>query len=292
MLHLATADGLLDLDETGKIVGRTLEGVDIDTIAAGWAIGGGAVLPIDGGQPVDLDGRRATALAVATDADDQVLVGTHDAHLLRLGDDGTVELDETFDAVPGRERWYTPWGAPPDVRSIAANSGVLVNVHVGGVWRAEPDGRWTEVVEVDDDTHQVDRVGDAVVVAAAVGVGESHDGGDRWTWSTAGLHASYCRAVAVSGDWLLATASTGPGTRDGRLYRRRLGDPAAPFEPTAGLRERFPFNLDTRQLAGTADERAALGTNDGELWWSDDAGAQWHVLTDALPPIRHVVIGP
>ena len=39
-------------------------------------------------------------------------VGTAEAHLLRLADDRLVRVD-AFDAVPGRDAWFTPWGGPP-----------------------------------------------------------------------------------------------------------------------------------------------------------------------------------
>jgi len=66
-----------------------------------------------------------------------LFVGTARAHLVRDGD-----VVESFDAVPGRDDWYTPWGGPPDTRSIAeAADGTLhVNVHVGGIPRSRDGG--------------------------------------------------------------------------------------------------------------------------------------------------------
>jgi len=57
---------------------------------------------------------------------------TEEAHLLRLDGDRVARV-ESFDAMDGREAWYTPWGDPADVRSISvARDGALhVNVHVG-----------------------------------------------------------------------------------------------------------------------------------------------------------------
>src|SRR5437660_4233834 len=50
----------------------------------------------------------------------KVLVGTTGAHL-RLLDvaGGRVEPLDGFEEAPTREKWHTPWGGPPDTRSMA-----------------------------------------------------------------------------------------------------------------------------------------------------------------------------
>ena len=62
-----------------------------------------------------LDGPVATCVALTPQG---LLIGTAQAHLLRFVG-GKLEPVESFDAVDGREKWYTPWGDPADVRSIA-----------------------------------------------------------------------------------------------------------------------------------------------------------------------------
>jgi hypothetical protein len=211
-----------------------------------------------------------------------VLAGTAEAHLY-LGS----ALVPSFEAIPTRDDWYTPWGAPPDVRSlaVAADGTVFVNVHVGGVWRAASlEGPWAEVVPVDDDTHQVVAgASGVVVVAAAVGFGWSFDGGRSFEWTTACLHASYCRAVAIAGDWALVTASDGPFTKQGAVYRRPLRS-TDPFERCT---EFFSFNIDTGQLAASGDE-AAFGTDDGRVFVSSDAGATWSLAESGRAAVRSV----
>ena len=139
-------------------------------------------------------------------------------------------------------------GAPPDLRSLTmGEAGLFAGVHVGGVWRRDPD-QWIEVVPAEADDHQVLADGNTVAVAAAVGVGQSSDGGNTWRWSTEGLHAKYCRAVALAEGWLLASASTGPATHEAAVYRRPVDDPEQPLVPcggTSGLPARFPHNIDT-----------------------------------------------
>ena len=159
------------------------------------------------------------------------------------------------------------------------------------MWRGTADGRWAEVVDVDADTHQVvaDVERGIVVAAAAVGFGRSVDGGATWEWTADGLHATYCRAAAIAGDTTLVTASTGPGSRQGAVYRRPLHDDG-PFEKCGtGLPDWFPFNLDTGQLAASGAE-VVLGTADGRVYRSADAGVTWELVADELPPVRTVTI--
>jgi hypothetical protein len=198
---------------------------------------------------------------------------------------------QSFDQIPTRDQWYTPWGGPPDTRSIArtADGAALVNVHVGGVWRDGGDGSWTEVIDVDSDTHHVLAVDHDVVVAAAVGFGRSEDNGRTFRFTTHGLHASYCRAVAIANGYVLVTASTGPFTKQGAVYRRPL-DSDEPFVRCVnGLPEWFEDNIDTFQLSARGAE-VAIGTYDGRLFHSRDAGASWTQLADGLDPIRCVTL--
>jgi hypothetical protein len=48
----------------------------------------------------------------------------------------------------------------------------------------------------------------------------SRDAGATWTIERGGLHASYCSAVAFSGDDILVSASTDHFAAQGRIYRR------------------------------------------------------------------------
>src|SRR6266508_2621687 len=118
-----------------------------------------------------------------------LLVGTARAHLLRLERDRLVPVP-SFDEAEGREAWYTPWGAPADVRSISAGAdgAAYVNVHVGGVLRSG-DRTWRPTLDIEHDVHQVlvppGHLG-LVLVAAADGFGRSGDGGDTWQWDNDG----------------------------------------------------------------------------------------------------------
>jgi hypothetical protein len=284
---IGTDRGLRSLDGGDE----GLAGQPITAMSGGWAlVGENRLISLTSDVETKLDGPRGWCLL---DTGERLYVGTAEARLFAgpSAHAGDRELSpvESFDGIETRDEWYTPWGAPPDTRSLSAgpDGALFVNVHVGGVWRQLADDRWAEVVSVDADTHQVTAGGDAVVAAAAVGFGRSLDGGTTWDWSADGLHGTYCRAAAIAGDTALVTASTGPGSRRGAIYRRPLrGD--GPFVKCGeGLPEWFPFNLDTGQLA-TVGHEVVLGTDDGRVFRSPDAGVTWELVATELPAVRAI----
>jgi len=154
-------------------------------------------------------------------------------------------------------------------------------VHVGGLWRSDDSGQsWRNVIPPESDVHEVVTGENGLVaVAAAVGFGWSKDGGDTWQWMTDGLHSVYSRAVALDGDAAFLTASTGPQTTDGRVYRCRLGEA---FEPcSGGLPASFPFNLDSGSLAASGGH-VAFGTPNGRVFRSGDSGSTWTLEAEGM----------
>ena len=291
-LLVATAGGLHDLDGPAGLAGRSLVALVVGGEAL-WALDNdGAILRSEDGE-----WEHAASLSEPTPRcllphEDGVLIGTAEARLFRLRRD-VVEPDEAFDQVEGRDAWFTPWGGPPDTRSIAADAAgtVHANVHVGGIVRSTPDGGWRPSIDIESDVHQViahpERAG-LILAATAFGLARSDDGGDSWTMADDGLHAPYCRAVAVAGDSVLVTASTGPRTRQAAVYRRPL-DGGGPFERCAGgLPEWFPSNIDTHTLAADGS-RVAFGTAEGDVWVSEDAGSSWEAASDGLPRVAAVL---
>jgi hypothetical protein len=276
----------------GRAVGALARGRD-----ALWAVTDGRELwrePRDGGGPVATAPQQRLNCVEA--GDDEPVAGTAEAHLMRL-DGGELRWVDPFDRAEGRDRWYTPWGGPPDVRSLArdADGTLWVNVHVGGILRAEDGGeRFTPTIDVDSDVHQVaiDPTGPGRVLAAtAYGLAGSDDAGASWRFSTEGMHASYCRAVAVAGDQVVVTCSTGPRGGQSGLYRRPLAaGPDTPFERCQdGLPEWFDRNIDTACLDADG-EQVAFGTAGGELYGSADAGATWDRVATGLPPVRCLLL--
>jgi hypothetical protein len=244
---------------------------------------------------VDGDGRVYHGAEVAGQAPDRVVlnclqpsdetlwVGANEARLFRL-DTGLAE-DSSFADAPARRAWYTPWGGPPDVRSMAIDAAgtLFVNVHVGGILRRD-DGVFSPTLDQDADVHQViahpDEPG-VILAACALGLAQSSDGRE-FAFRKDGLHASYCRAVATVGETVLVSASTGPRTTQARLYRASIV--GGPFQPcTEGLPEWFSENLDSHCLA-LQDEVLYAGQG-GTVWGSDDRGDSWAVVVQGLPRI-------
>lgn len=221
------------------------------------------------------------------------LVGTSEAHLVAVASSSATRV-RSFDRVPTRDEWYTPWGGPADVRSLSgdAGGGAYANVHVGGILRSEDGVAWQATsMDIDADVHQVlaHPADPGVAFAAtAVGLATTRDAGGSWEFTEEGLHAAYCRAVAVAGDTLLLSASTSHTGRHAALYRRALA--GGTFERCArGLPEWFDDNLDTYCIDADGGT-AAIGTSDGLVFASDDAGRTWSEVASGLPAISCVLL--
>ncbi len=292
-LHVSSREGLSRVDD---LAGREVRALAPD--AEGWwaLVEGRELWRSAGGDrwsvAATMPRRKASSLA-ATPAG--LLVGTARAHLLRLERDRLVPVP-SFDEAEGRAAWYTPWGAPAEVRSISASAdgAIYVNVHVGGVLRSRDGGNaWQPTLDIEHDVHQVLAVParpGLVLVAAFDGFGSSEDGGDTWRWDTDGLHAHYCRAIALADDTLYLSASSGHHGRRAAVYRRRL-DSREPFERcVAGLPEWFGDNVDTGCLAARG-RTAVIGTADGCVFLSRDAGERWEALAKGLAGVRAVALG-
>jgi hypothetical protein len=296
---VGTAGGLWTLQGDHVATDETLAGRPVTALAREgatlWAIVDGAALweRRDGAwrQRATITGQPATCLAPTANG---LLVGTEQAHLLRLAGD-ELSIIESFDNAETRKDWYTPWGDPADVRSItiAVDGTIHVNIHVGGVIRSRDGGTiWMPTIDLENDVHQVlahPTRREVVLVASAEGFGVSRDGGDTWQLATTGLHAHYLRAVAVAGDYVLISASTGPSGRRSAIYRRSL-DGGTRFERCeAGLPKWFDDNIDTACLTAN-DSLAVFGTSDGGVFKSTDAGATWGLATKGLPSVSCILI--
>ena len=294
---VATDEGFYLVEAEGAVRVDELDGREVPALAVAhgrrWAIVDGKELWQSAGGArwslvVKVPRRKATCLGVTAGG---LLVGTAGAHLLRLDGDQLAPVG-SFDEAEGRAAWYTPWGAPADTRSISAgDSAIYVNVHVGGVLRsADAGASWRPLLDIEHDVHQVlapaARPG-LVLVAAYDGFGVSEDRGDTWRWENDGLHAHYCRAVAVAGDVVLLSASAGHHGHRAALYRRPLVGGAGFERCRGGLPEWFPDNVDTGCLAARG-HTVALGSADGAVFLSRDAGLRWETVAKGLAPVRGI----
>lgn len=296
-VRVGTSEGLYALGarEATELAGRAVTALARDG-GRWWAlVDGRHVMRRDGDagwlEVAALDGPAGTCLAITPAG---LLIGTEGAHVWRLDDAGLVPV-EAFDRAAGRQEWYTPWGDPPDTRSIAVDAigALFVNVHVGGVVRSTDGGRtWQPTLDIETDVHQVlahpERPG-RILAAAAVGLAASADGGQSWEIATDGLHAHYLRAVAVAGDAVLVTASAGPRGRRAALYRRPLD--GGRFERCRqGLPEWFTSNVDTHCLAA-GGAAVVFGTEDGAVYASGDGGQSFELTAKGLPAVQCVALG-
>ena len=292
---VATDEGLYLVEAAGAVRVDELAGRAVPALAVArgrrWAIADGKELWESAAGArwslvAKVPRRKATCLGATPEG---LLIGTAGAHLLRLDGDRLAPVG-AFDEVEGRAAWHTPWGAPPDTRSISAsNTAVYVNVHVGGVLQSADGGTsWRPLLDIEHDVHQVlapaARPG-LVLVAAYDGFGVSEDRGATWRWENDGLHAHYCRAVAVAGDVVLLSASAGHHGRRATLYRRPLVGGAGFERCGGGLPEWFPDNVDTGCLAAHG-RTVALGSADGAVFLSRDAGQRWETVAKGLAPVR------
>ncbi|MEZ3144524.1 WD40/YVTN/BNR-like repeat-containing protein [Halobaculum sp. MBLA0143] len=152
-----------------------------------------------------------TAVAVAADDPAEVWVGTEPSGVYRSTDGG-----ETFARRPGltdldsadewsfpprpdthHVRWLAPDPSDPDRWYVAVEAGALVRTPDRGMtWR-------DRVADGPRDTHTIathpDRP-ETAWVAAGDGFAVTTDGGETWSFPTAGLERTYCWSLAVDPD--------------------------------------------------------------------------------------------
>jgi hypothetical protein len=296
IVFVGTNDGLHKVGAAGP---RMLAKHSVDHVVATasgiWAISDGRTVWLDpargdSGPVAQLTGGPTNCILVAGD---RVVIGTAKASLVELVD-GAPKSVVSFEEVPGRAMWYTPWGGPPDVRSMArgVEGTIYVNVHVGGVVRSIDEGMtWTDTLDIHSDVHQViadpDRPGHAYA-ASAWGLAVTTDGADTWEFLDEGLHSGYCRAVAVSATSVFVSASLGPQGQRAALYRRPLAGGTLQ-RCTEGLPAWFGTNLDTFCLAAR-NQFVVAADADGTVYSSIDDGATWRVAAEGLPRVRCLAI--
>lgn len=292
---VGTEDGLLRLSDgavllEGRVTAMAADGDELWALTDGSALWRG-----QGGDWHQVAGSPDLRGTCVLPAPDGAFVGTAEAHLVRVRD-GRAERVDPFDTAPGRDAWYTPWGGPPDTRSLSADAdgSIYANVHVGGILRSDDGDAWTPTIDIDADVHQVlahpERPG-VVLAACAIGLARSDDRGETWQVTRDGLHGTYLRAVAVAGGTILVTASTGPFSRQAAVYRMDA-DGTSPFQRcTDGLPEWLPSNIDTYCLTAVGNA-AAFGTPDGRVFRSLDGGGTWEETAVGIPPVTAVTIRP
>jgi hypothetical protein len=295
----ATAAGItaVETDGTARVEHDEASVIRLVRTADGWwaATGDGRVLRRDDDARWSEFAHADAQLTCVLPFGGAAVAGATDGSLLQLDAD-RVERLTGFDSVEGREDWHAVGSRVPYVRSLTATAGagaLLANVHVGGIPRSTDRGAtWSPTIDPDADVHEVrahPSDPSLVLAAAAVGFVESSDGGESWKVITAGLHATYARAVAFASEAALVSVSDGPFSTECAVYRWVLGADEPLEQCLDGLPGWLAGNIDTGCL-DAAGEDAVLVDAGGAVFASGDDGLSWFHLTDLDTNATSVVL--
>lgn len=317
MILVGTRSGLVALDDNGNLRFRVLEGREVSYVSAD--AGGRALAIADGSEIVSapsmeraarddgwsalgsLPDARANCIAALAG---RIFIGAEDARMWVMpSEGGEPERIESFDAVPTRDEWDTPWGGPPDVRSLATIAGespaIYADIHVGWIVRSLDLGAtWTQLQGLHRDVHRVNShrlAPDRVYAATAQGCFISEDRGESWTQHLEFFEPrNYQRCVMPDFDnpnLFLCTASLGPhpeGETGCEAMIFRTDDAGESWEKAHnGLPEHFYHNINTHMLAASAQRPNVFGFHDAEksVYLTTDAALEWRRIAsvgDAL----------
>jgi photosystem II stability/assembly factor-like uncharacterized protein len=313
MFLIATQNGVFAWDESTQVVSSFgLAGVDVRHISSS---SGEAIFTIDSSGDVWVnDGSAQWTLVKLKDVHEtpstlfihpttsDVYIGTEPPRLYRLLK-GDSYLVADLTSLEGAEHWYTPYGHPPAVRSLApaGKSGLYLNIHVGGVLRTLDGGRtWSAINNgLDLDVHQVfsSPANPSVVYAAtATGFALSENQGDSWVVRNTGLKNLYTRGIAVNpvkpDEILISGSSFMPDDWEARgksfsLFRST--DKGEHWERVVtGFPEAVESEIDTHCIVFSpkSSDLVLCGVRSGQLYGSRDGGLIWKVVATKLPLIN------
>ncbi|MGM0491623.1 MAG: VPS10 domain-containing protein [Armatimonadota bacterium] len=308
MILIGTEQGIVAFDEEGNERFRVLHGREIRHVAAD---AGGRILAIgdeseivaapsmaeaerdDGWMTLgSLPGARANCLA---ELGGMLFIGAEDARMWRMpARGGDAERIDSFDTVPTRDKWDTPWGGPPDVRSLATIAGdapaIYADIHVGWIVRSLDLGEtWTQLKDgLHRDVHRVNThrlAPDRVYAATAQGCFLSEDRGESWEQHLAPFEPrNYQRCVMPDyddPDLFLCTASLGPhpeGDTGCEAMIFRTEDRGETWQAAhEGLPEHFYHNINTHMLAASIQRPGVFAFHDAEksVYLTTNAALEW-----------------
>ena len=313
MFLIATQNGIFAWDESNQALSSFgLEGVDVRHISSSCS---DTIFALDSSGRVWVKNGFAQWTLVKLNnvhevistifihpATSDVYIGTEPPRLYRL-QNGDSHLVTDLTSLEGAEHWYTPYGAPPAVRSIApaGKVGLYLNIHVGGVLRTLDKGRtWTATNNgLDLDVHQVysSPANPSVVYAAtATGFALSENQGDSWMFRNAGLKNLYTRGIAVNPEKpeeILVSGSTFMPddweTRGKSFSLFRSTDKGEHWERVvSGFPEAVESEIDTGCIVFSliSSDLVLCGVRSGQLYGGRDSGLSWEVIATELPQIN------
>ena len=190
----------------------------------------------------------------------------------------------------GRERWYTPWGGPPDTRSLSSGPGGRVRERPR---RRDPPSARCPGDMVADDRHRCGRAPGAQPTRSRRGT-SSRRRRSGWpsppTAARPGASSPTACMPRTRGRWRwtarsLMSASVGPRGGRAAVYRRPAGEMAF-IKCTGGLPEWFGQNIDSHSWRLPA-VLVVFGADGGRLFVSEDGGrvlarCRYHLPGDHL----------
>jgi len=229
--------------------------------------------------------------------DGRLLIGTERACLAWVKD-GELDFVKSFDDVPERKEWYTPWGGPPDVRSlaVATDGTIYADVHVGWIVRSMDGGKtWKNLQEgLDIDVHQVavhPHKPEIVFAATANGFYISRDHGNTFVRQGNGMPYYYQRACAcfADEDLYLVSTSRGPhGQADALLYHSEDG--GRKWSAAKGLPGNISKNIDTFHITPIGEAKALVIIDDTALYETNDWGVNWREVGCDYPRLYGIIL--
>jgi len=234
---------------------------------------------------------RIDSLCIVNEKPLDLLIGTTPPYMYRINEEGPAKRSKTFDDLDVRSQWYTPWGGPAAVRSMASTTTgwVYADIHVGSIMRSPDNGRtWGPVTSsLHEDVHEVSTTpaSDRRVYANTYrSVYISEDKGDSWEHRSNGLNNRYGRGITVNPgnpDTILCGVSDGPsgGAVNGQLYYTE--DAGVNWTHVSkGFPEATKKNIDTFHIA-YAGKDIAWVTDETTLFMSRDRGKTWETYWTA-----------
>jgi len=242
---------------------------------------------------------QISSLILTSPDADTMIIGTEPPQIYRWNatDDRPARMD-SFDQLECRKDWFTPWGGPPAVRSmaLAGKNTVYADIHVGSIMRSFDLGLTWEPADstLHHDVHQVNTTPadpNRVYANTADAVWVSTGRGDSWQHCPFPHKVAYGRALAIhpkDPDCLLASASKGPHGDDvrGRLFRS--GDAGRRWDHvTNGFPDYTEDNINTHRITFDANG-TAWAADENKLYKSSDRGESWKVAWEAPAKIERL----
>jgi hypothetical protein len=270
---------------------RVIEGTKLDIVA----LADGGLLIVDGDEVDRLNmgiHDRIDSLCLINEIPIELLIGTTPPYLFKVqGNDRQAERVKTFDNLEVRSQWYTPWGGPAAVRSLASthDGWVYADIHVGSIMRSPDQGKsWAPVTPtLHVDVHQVatsPASDERVYANTYLAVYISYDRGVSWVHRSKDLNNRYGRGIAIhpeNPDILLCGVSDGPSGANvhGQLYHT-LDAGVTWTHVTKGFPYATRKNIDTFHIAFAGNDIAWV-CDEENLYISKDGGEHWELYWKA-----------